>query len=233
MARDHIRRAEESLGDFHAELIGQTRAGRPVELEVRGRGVKFRGGTAVELVLADVGEKKRLLRQVVQHERLRAMGEMTTMVAHNFNNLLAVVLGRSQLLLRKTEDPEVREGLELIKTHAVRAGEMVRQLQEYFGEQVDLRFTEVDLNASVREVTVYLESLWRTMGEPGRPPVTVQPRPRAAAAGLRSGAPPAGRLPAGHHQRRRSDAGRGRDPRADARATEPSCRWWCRTTVPG
>ncbi len=172
-ARDHIRRAEESLGDFHAELIGQTRAGRPVELEVRGRGVKFRGGTAVELVLADVGEKKRLLRQVVQNERLRAMGEMTTMVAHNFNNLLAVVLGRSQLLLCKTDDSEVREGLELIKTHAVRAGEMVRHLQDYFGEQVDLRFTEIDLNASVREVTVYLESLWQTMGEPGRPPVTV------------------------------------------------------------
>lgn len=172
-ARDHIRRAEESLGDFHAELIGQTRAGRPVELEVRGRGVKFRGGTAVELVLADVGEKKRLLRQVVQHERLRAMGEMTTMVAHNFNNLLAVVLGRCQLLLRKTDDAEVREGLDLIKTHAVRAGDMVRHLQDYFGEQVDLRFTEIDLNASVREVTVYLESVWRTMGEPGRPPVTV------------------------------------------------------------
>ena len=172
-ARDHIRRAEESLGDFHVELIGQTRAGRPVELEVRGRGVKFRGGTAVELVLADVGEKKRLLRQVVQHERLRAMGEMTTMVAHNFNNLLAVVMGRSQLLLRKTDDAEVREGLELIKTHVVRAGDIVRHLQDYFGEQVDLRFTEIDLNASVREVTVYLEALWRTMGEPGRPPVTV------------------------------------------------------------
>lgn len=174
VARDHIRRAEESLGDFHAELIGQTRAGRPVELEVRGRGVKFRGGTAVELVLADVGERKRLLRQVVQHERLRATGEMTTMVAHNFNNLLAVVLGRSQLLLRKSDDPEVREGLELIKTHAVRAGEMVRHLQDYFGEQVDLRFTKIDLNASVREATAYLESLWQTVGETGRPPVTVR-----------------------------------------------------------
>lgn len=173
VARDHIRRAEESLGDFRAELIGRTRAGRPVELEVRGRGVKFRGGTAVELVLADVGEKKRLLRQVVQHERMRAMGEMTTMVAHNFNNMLAVVLGRSQLLLGKTEDPTVREGLELIQTHAVRAGEMVRHLQDYFGEQVDLHLTEVDLNACVREVTVYLESLWRTTDEPGRPPVTV------------------------------------------------------------
>lgn len=174
VARDHIRRAEESLGDFHVELIGQTRAGRPVELEVRGRGVKFRGGTAVELVLADVGEKKRLLRQVVQHERLRAMGEMTTMVAHNFNNLLAVVLGRSQLLLRQSADSEVREGLEAIRTHAIRAGEMVRHLQDYFGEQVDLRFTEVDLNACVREVAAYLESLWQTMGEPGRPPVTIR-----------------------------------------------------------
>jgi len=174
VARDHIRRAEETQGEFRADVVGQTRGGQPLELEMRGRGVRYRNGTAVELVLADVGEKKRLLRQVVHSERLRAMGEMTAMVAHNFNNLLAVILGRVQLLLRRAESPEAREGLETVKSFAVRAGEMVRQLQEYFGEQIDLRFTEVDLNACVRETVVYLESLWRSTGEAGRPTVSIR-----------------------------------------------------------
>lgn len=174
VARDQIRRAEESLGEFRIDVVGQTRAAKPVEVEVRGRGVKFRGGTAVELVLSDVGEKKRLLRQVVHSERLRAMGEMTAMVAHNFNNLLAVIIGRAQLLVRKAESDEMRDGLEMVKSFGVRAGEMVRQLQEYFGEEIDLRFAEVDINACVREVTVYLESLWRTTGEAGRPVVRVR-----------------------------------------------------------
>lgn len=173
-ARDQIRRAEESLGEFRLDVVGQTRSGKPVEVEVRGRGVSFRNGTAVELVLSDVGEKKRLLRQVVHSERLRAMGEMTAMVAHNFNNLLAVIIGRTQLLVRKAETAEMREGLEMVKSFGVRAGEMVRQLQEYFGEEIDLRFAEVDVNACLREVTVYLESLWRTTGEAGQPPVRVR-----------------------------------------------------------
>ncbi len=173
VARDHFRRAEDTLEEFRAELVGQTRSGRPVELEVRGRGVRYRGGTAIELVLADVGEKRRLLRQVVQSERLRAMGEMTAMVAHNFNNLLAVILGRTQLLLHKGPDG-MRTSLTTIQTSAQRAGEMVRQLQEYFGEQVDLRFTEVDLISVLREVVVYLETLWRTTRAPGEPAIGIR-----------------------------------------------------------
>lgn len=174
VARDHFRTAEETLAEFRAEMIGQTRSGRSVELEVRGRGVRYRGGTAVELVLADVGEKRRLVRQVVQSERLRAMGEMTAMVAHNFNNLLAVILGRTQLLLHRAKATEMCGSLELIQSSAVRAGDMVRQLQEYFGEQVDLRFTEVDVNSVLREVAVHLETLWRTMRDPGAPEVKIR-----------------------------------------------------------
>jgi PAS domain S-box-containing protein len=174
VARDHFRKAEEEMGEFRTEMIGQTRSGKSVELEVRGRGVRYRGGVGVELVLADVGEKRRLLRQVVQSERLRAMGEMTAMVAHNFNNLLAVILGRTQLLLHREQTPDQRNNLDLIESSAMRAGEMVRQLQEYFGEQVDLRFTEVDLNSIIREVAVYLETLWRTTCEPGAPSIAIK-----------------------------------------------------------
>ena len=214
-ARDHIRRAEESLGDFHAELIGQTRAGRPVELEVRGRGVKFRGGIAVELVLADVGEKKRLLRQVVQHERLRAMGEMTTMVAHNFNNLLAVVLGRSQLLLRKTDDPEVREGLETDQdARGARGGHGAASpgvLRRAGRSALHRGRPQCQRPRGHGLPGVALEDDGRAGAAAG----DGAPRSRPAAAGLRRGTPPAGRLPADHHQCRRGDAGGRRDPRAD------------------
>ena len=78
-----------------------TRSGRTPDLEVRGRGVEYQGKRAVELVLTDVSEKRRLLRQVVQNKRLRAMGEMTAMVAHHFNNILAIIHGRAQLLQRR------------------------------------------------------------------------------------------------------------------------------------
>jgi GAF domain-containing protein len=56
--------------------------------------------------------------QVVQAEKLRAMGELASGVAHDFNNVLAVVLGNTQLLLHQLDRlgaEEIREGLKVIE----------------------------------------------------------------------------------------------------------------------
>ena len=50
-------------------------------------------------------ELRRTQEQLVRMEKLRALGEMASGVAHDFNNVLAVILGRVQLLQRKLEDP--------------------------------------------------------------------------------------------------------------------------------
>src|SRR5206468_12025806 len=47
---------------------------------------------------------------LVRTEKLRALGEMASGVAHVFNNLLAAILGRAQLALRMLSDPQLRQG---------------------------------------------------------------------------------------------------------------------------
>lgn len=173
-AHDLIAAAESSLQPFRTEWLGVTRSGKLVDLEVRGRGVRYLGSPAVELVLTDVTEKRRLLRQVVQNERLRAMGEMTAMVAHHFNNLLAIINGRAQLLSRKLTDERLVSSLNVIQSSVLKAGEMVRHLQDYYGEQVDLRFVEIDVNALVEEVARYQERLWRTTRSREAAPIRIQ-----------------------------------------------------------
>ena len=42
--------------------------------------------------------------QLVQSAKLNALGEMAGGVAHDFNNILAAILGRTQLLLQNAED---------------------------------------------------------------------------------------------------------------------------------
>lgn len=174
MTREHFREAEETATGFHVEVVGLTRSGRALNLEVRGRSVRLRGRPVLELVMSDMTEKRRLLKQVVQSERLRAMGEMTAMVAHHFNNLLAIMLGRCQLLQMRSQDATVKAGLEVIQSSALRAGEMLRHLQEYYGEQVDLRFGEVDLNNLLRELAAYQENIWRTTRAPEAPHVSIR-----------------------------------------------------------
>lgn len=174
VTRERFRAAEEEARPFRMEVVGLTRTGRPINLEIRGRGVEFGGKAVLELILTDVTEKRRLLGQVVQSERLRAMGEMTAMVAHHFNNLLAVMMGRCQLLQMRTQDEQIRSGLAMIQASALKAGEMLRHLQEYYGEQVDLRFGEVDVNALLRELTLYQENLWRTTRAPDEPLLSIK-----------------------------------------------------------
>jgi signal transduction histidine kinase/ActR/RegA family two-component response regulator len=67
--------------------------------------------------------------QLVQNERLRTLGEVSSSVAHKFNNLLAVTLGQAELLQLDASSP--REGLEAIRDAALEGRETVRRLQHF------------------------------------------------------------------------------------------------------
>src|SRR5262249_32694840 len=68
-------------------------------------------------------------RQVVQGERLRALGEMAGGVAHDFNNVLAIVVGRAEVLLNETEDAELQRQLNVIIKVALDAAQTVKRIQ--------------------------------------------------------------------------------------------------------
>jgi ligand-binding sensor domain-containing protein/signal transduction histidine kinase/CheY-like chemotaxis protein len=74
--------------------------------------------------------------QIIQQERLRALGQMASGVAHDFNNALAPILGYSELLLvnpNVLEDKEkVIKELRIINTAAKDAASVVRGLREFF-----------------------------------------------------------------------------------------------------
>ena len=67
--------------------------------------------------------------QLIQHERLRTLGEVSASVAHKFNNLLAVTLGQAELL--QVDASASQEGLETIRRAALEGRETVRRLQHF------------------------------------------------------------------------------------------------------
>lgn len=81
-------------------------------------------------------EDSRLQQQMVQGEKMRAVGQLAGGIAHDFNNVLTAIIGLSDLLLsnhRKT-DPSFPDILS-IKTEAVRAASLVRQLLAFSRRQ--------------------------------------------------------------------------------------------------
>lgn len=99
--------------------------------------------------------------QLVRTEKLRALGEMASGVAHDFNNVLAAIVGRAQLLLTETRDPKHRRWLEVIERSGMDGAHTVRRLQEFTRIRRDQPVVAVSLNRVVQESLESTEPRWR------------------------------------------------------------------------
>lgn len=106
----------------------------------------------------DITEKADLQKQLLQTERIKAVGEMAAGVAHDFNNLLATILGRTQLLLLKSEHEERKNELKIIEKAAIDGGKIVRRLQEVTREKREKTFSAIDINDSIKESILFTAS---------------------------------------------------------------------------
>ena len=114
-------------------------------------------GHEAELVKA-YAELKKAQGFMVQSEKLRALGEMAGGVAHDFNNILAVVLGRTQLALEDVQDPKLKKDLQIIEQTALDAAKTVRRLQDFARVRVERNFELLDLKEVIESALQMVES---------------------------------------------------------------------------
>ena len=96
----------------------------------------------------------------IRTERLRALGEMAGGVAHDFNNVLAVVVGRAQLLQRQIDAPDLLRQLKIIEHVAQDGAQTVRRIQEFARMRRTRPWQRVDLAEVVREVVEATRPRW-------------------------------------------------------------------------
>jgi signal transduction histidine kinase/CheY-like chemotaxis protein len=114
------------------------------------------------LLQKEIAAREKLEAEIIKIERLRALGEMSSGVAHDFNNILGAILGRAQLLLEKTRNQHTKKNLEIIEKAALDGAETVRRIQEFTRVRVDSRlFIEVDINELVNDVIEFTRTRWR------------------------------------------------------------------------
>src|SRR4030095_4171520 len=100
-------------------------------------------------VIRDVTEELRLREQLVRGERLSALGEFVSGVAHEINDPLQSVIGTLELLLGQTHHADVRVDLERTRFEAGRAGRIVRNLLTFVRHSSKERLL-MDLNEIVK-----------------------------------------------------------------------------------
>ncbi len=99
--------------------------------------------------------------RVVEGETLRAMGQMASGMAHHVNNLLAIISGRTQLLLARKPSPETQRPLEIIQRATFDAAEVVRRVLGFASMHPAAAKAPVDVNEIVREVVELTRPRWR------------------------------------------------------------------------
>jgi len=98
--------------------------------------------------------------QLVQSAKLNALGEMAGGVAHDFNNILAAILGRTQLLLQSVPDASMRRQLEVIERAALDGAQTVRRVQEFTRLRQDEHFEPLDVREVLQGVLELTRSAW-------------------------------------------------------------------------
>src|SRR6266513_3603076 len=112
--------------------------------------VRERGEVTRALALArDITDQKHTEHQLQQAEKLSAMGQLVSGVAHEINNPAAIISGFAQTLLLDVVKPEQREMLQMIYDEATRIGRITANLLA-FARAGGSQRTLVDLNDIVR-----------------------------------------------------------------------------------
>ena len=158
---------DRSVTDY---LLRLRRADRtPIWVEVTARADVANDGLRVEALMRDVSERKRLedqardlYHQLLQAEKLAALGQTISGVAHELNNPLATILTWAERLSQRHVDDQTRRGLETILGESERAAKIVRKLLTFARKRHTTR-AMVDVIQVVRE-TLALRSYDQQIG---------------------------------------------------------------------
>ncbi|HTP59158.1 MAG TPA: PAS domain S-box protein, partial [Spirochaetia bacterium] len=103
-------------------------------------------GTAC--ISRDITDRKSLESQLVQAQKMEAIGQLAGGVAHDFNNMLTAIIGYATYLQLKLQDDSLRRNAEQIITAAERAAQLTQGLLAFSRKQI-MDAKPVDLNTVI------------------------------------------------------------------------------------
>ena len=152
----------------------------------RERRIRIEAELIAERALRDLYEKQQALQTEIdnrqgleerfrQVQKMEAVGRLAGGVTHDFNNLLTVIIGTSELILAEfQQDPSTRGLIEEVRRAGERAAALTRQLLAFSRKQV-LAPVVLNLNAVVIDMERMLN---RTLGEDIQLSLAMDPAPR-------------------------------------------------------
>jgi len=108
--------------------------------------------------LQDVTEKNRLENQLRQAQKMEALGVLAGGIAHDINNILAIIFGYTEMAMAMTQDgSQIKKNLGKVITAADRAKDLVKQIL-HFSRQVETKLVTVNPYITIKETLKLLRS---------------------------------------------------------------------------
>jgi signal transduction histidine kinase/ActR/RegA family two-component response regulator len=112
-----------------------------------------------------IAEQERIREQYTQIEKMSALGELASGVAHDFNNTLAGILGRAQLLLSTKDPHKIEAGLKIIIKTAKDGAKTIKRIQDFARQRRDHDFQPVSVDQLLLDVSEITRPRWKDRAE--------------------------------------------------------------------
>ncbi len=120
-------------------------------------------------VKEDITDRKKMEESLLQSEKLRAMGMITSGVAHDFNNILAVISGNAQLMAGKYGDHKgIMDELYIIRRAVSDGAEIVRKMRSFaIIGKTSSEFILVDIKEALEQAIEFSKPRWMNIAKAG------------------------------------------------------------------
>jgi len=104
------------------------------------------------LTAKDIAREKEFMQQMLQQQKMESIDTISRAIAHNFNNILGIILGYTSFLEKRKDDPgKFRDDIQEIKTAVQRGSKLIKQMLAYTHRH-DVSYETVDVNEVVGDV---------------------------------------------------------------------------------
>lgn len=141
-------------GSWHGELNQITKAGKEVIVESRWTLMRDerKKPKSILVVNTDITEKKQLESQLFRIQRIESIGNLSSGIAHDMNNILTPILASAQLLLKMEMPVERRQHLlTMVEDSAKRGASLIKQLLS-FARGMEGKRTTIKISNIIAEI---------------------------------------------------------------------------------
>ncbi len=141
------------------EFTAISKNGKEIEVEAAVSYIEYKDGVATQGIIRDITERKRLEKQLLQAQKMEAIGRLAGGVAHDFNNILTIIRGYSELMLSRIDEKDTfHKSIKQVTRATERAELLTRQLLAFSRKQI-MQARVIDLNELIKESEKLLRPL--------------------------------------------------------------------------